>query len=542
MTSVVVPKKLKTDYERALEACDEHEKRFGLPVYIPFDPQELLLGYQKRWIADTSPLKIGEKSRRTGITWAEAADAVLTASKTDADGGTNHFYVGSNKEMAREFIDAAAMWAKAFDDVMEQVSVEEEIFIEDGEEGKEILTFVIYFASGFKIQALSSNPSNLRGMQGNVTIDEAAFHERLGEVLKAALALTMWGAKVRLISTHNGVDNLFNQLIEQSRAGKKRYSVHRISIYDACKEGLYQRICQRQKKRWTREAESQWIDDLLNDTSSTDDALEEYCCVPKQGGGAYIPRSLIVRAGVKEFPVIRLEQTTQWNQKPEVERREDINAWLEETVLPVLKPLNLNHRHCVGEDFARVSDLTCIWVGAIQQDLSVAVPLAVELRNIPYRQQEQILHAIIDNLPRFCGAALDATGNGDYLAEQTADKYGTGMVECVKLSDKWYLENMPRVKAAFEDSEIHIPKDEDIVTDLRAIQLNTRGIPRIPEGKTDKEKKRHGDSAIACAMMLYAAQMEGGEIDFTPIPTGTHNPDDLDMDYDEFEYEMEGCF
>ncbi|MBL4831606.1 MAG: hypothetical protein JKY55_17195 [Aliivibrio sp.] len=45
---------------------------------IKFDENELLLGYQKRWIADDSPLKIAEKSRRTGLTWAEAADAVLS--------------------------------------------------------------------------------------------------------------------------------------------------------------------------------------------------------------------------------------------------------------------------------------------------------------------------------------------------------------------------------------------------------------------------------------------------------------------------------
>ncbi|MCF2829825.1 MULTISPECIES: terminase large subunit domain-containing protein, partial [unclassified Pseudoalteromonas] len=224
---------------------------------VPFNPNELLLGYQKRWIADDSPLKIAEKSRRTGITWAEAADAVLEASKSKDAFGTNHFYVGSNKEMAREFIEAAAMWAKAFNKAAGDI--QEELFIDDGQDGKEILTFVIYFASGFKIQALSSNPANLRGMQGNVTIDEAAFHERLAEVLKAALALTMWGAKVRLISTHNGVDNLFNELVQDSHAGKKRYSVHTITILDACREGLYQRICQRQRKTWTQEAESKWI-------------------------------------------------------------------------------------------------------------------------------------------------------------------------------------------------------------------------------------------------------------------------------------------
>lgn len=118
--------------------------------------------------------------------------------------------------MAREFIDAVAMWAKAFNKAAGEI--QEEVF-ED--EDKSILTFVVYFSSGFKVQALSSNPSNLRGMQGNVTIDEAAFHERLAEVLKAATALTMWGAKIRIISTHNGVDNLFNQLVNDSRARKK---------------------------------------------------------------------------------------------------------------------------------------------------------------------------------------------------------------------------------------------------------------------------------------------------------------------------------
>lgn len=203
-----------------------------------YQPDDLLLPYQKAWVEDASPLKIAEKSRRTGLTWAEAADAVLCASSSKQAQGSNHFYIGSNKEMAIEFIDACAMWARAFDKACGEI--EEEVF-ED--ENKDILTFNIRFASGFKIQALSSNPSNLRGRQGNVTIDEAAFHDRLAEVLKAAMALTMWGAKVRIISTHNGWDSLFNELIQDSRAGKKRYSVHRITLDDACAAGLYQRIC-----------------------------------------------------------------------------------------------------------------------------------------------------------------------------------------------------------------------------------------------------------------------------------------------------------
>ena len=238
-----------------------------------FNPTELLLGYQKRWISDDSQLKIAEKTRRCGLTWAEAADNALIASTRKSDGGSDVFYIGSNKEMAREYIDAVAMWAKAFN--YAAGAIQEEVF-ED--EDKDILTYVIYFASGFKVKALSSNPKNLRGMQGIVVIDEAAFHEYLAEVLKAALALTMWGAKVRVISTHNGADNLFNELILDSRAGRKRYSVHTITIEDACHDGLYQRICQVTKQEWTAEKEQEWIDNLLKDTASEEDALEEYFC------------------------------------------------------------------------------------------------------------------------------------------------------------------------------------------------------------------------------------------------------------------------
>lgn len=63
-------------------------------------------------------------------------------------------------------------------------------------------------------------------------IDEAAFHESLEELLKAALALNMWGAGVRLISTHNGVDNPFNEYIQDAGEGRKDYSVHRITLDD----------------------------------------------------------------------------------------------------------------------------------------------------------------------------------------------------------------------------------------------------------------------------------------------------------------------
>ncbi|MBA5235277.1 hypothetical protein H2Y54_01745 [Pectobacterium aroidearum] len=466
-----------------------------------FDENEVLLGYQRRWIADDSPLKIAQKSRRTGITWAEAADASLTAAKAKSAGGTNHFYVGSNKEMAREFIDAAAMWAKAYDLAAEDVR--EEVLVDDD---KDILTFVIYFASGFKVQALSSNPSNLRGMQGNVTIDEAAFHERLAEVLKAALALTMWGAKVRLISTHNGTENLFNELIQASLAGKKRYSVHTITLDDACLDGLYKRICQVKRMVWSQEAEDQWKADLLRDTATQDDALEEYYCVPKNGGGTYLPRSIRERAARGEGPVLRFTGTAEYNALPESYRALDMQEWLEQSVLPVLNQLPREQRHALGEDFARSGHLTVFAPITINDDTTRTVPFLVELANVPYKQQEQALYFICDRLPRRDGIKLDGRGNGNYLAEQAAERYGNE-VEVVMPSVAHYRENMPKFKAAFEDDELVVPKHEDVINDLGQIVV-LRGVPGIDdkENKGSDGHKRHGDSAYAIFLAFLASK------------------------------------
>lgn len=148
------------------------------------------------------------------------------------------------------------------------------------------------------------------------------------------------GAKVRLISTHNGVDNLFNQLIQDSRAGKKRYSIHTITLDDACRDGLYKRICQVKGKTWTQEAEDQWKRDLLRDTATEEDALEEYYCVPKNGGGAYISRGLRERAAsLADAPVISFTGSAAFNNAGEAERMRTMQEWLVENVGPQLQAL-----------------------------------------------------------------------------------------------------------------------------------------------------------------------------------------------------------
>ena len=136
-------------------------------------------------------------------------------------------------------------------------------------------------------------------------------------------------------------------------------------------------------------------------------------------------------------------------------------------------------------------------------------PFVLELRNCPHRTQQQILFAVLDGLPRFSGVSLDARGNGSALAESVRQQYGPELVREVMISESWYRETMPLLKAGIEDKTLIIPKDADILSDFRSLRV-VKGVARVPEQRTkDKTGGRHGDSAVACAMMLDARRALG---------------------------------
>jgi phage FluMu gp28-like protein len=257
---------------------------------------DVLMTFQKELLASTSKFSVtvADKARRTGATWAIAGDAVLTAGAAVAAGGMDVLYIGYNLDMAREFIDTAAMWARAFMPACSQVG--EFLFHDhgvDGAEDKFIQAFRITFASGFEICALSSRPRSLRGRQGYVILDEFAFHDDPDGLLKACMALLIWGGKILVISTHNGADNPFNQLIQDIRKGElgEDANVVRCTFDDAVKDGLYERVCLRKGIAWTAEGEARWRASIRKIYRAN--AEEELDCVPAQGSGVYLSRALL---------------------------------------------------------------------------------------------------------------------------------------------------------------------------------------------------------------------------------------------------------
>ena len=480
-------------------------------------PGAVLMAYQQRWVADRSPLKVMEKSRRTGITWGEASDNVLTAASERTAGGQNVYYIAYNQDMTIEYIQACAMWARVFNYAAGEI--EEGFWDGEDEADKAIKTYTIRFPSGFRIVALSSRPSNLRGRQGVIVIDEAAFHDQLKELLKAALAMLIWGGEVHVISTHNGDNNPFNELVTDIRAGRRKGSVHRVDFTEAVADGLYRRVCMRLGRAWAQAEQDTWVLGVY--AFYGDGAAEELDCIPSNGSGAWLSRALIESRMSADTPVLRWECKAGFELLPDHIRSAEARDWLDAQMGPLLATLPAEAISFDGEDFGRSGDLS-VHVPLIQhQNLVRRVPFTVELRNVPFRQQEQVCFYLLDRLPRFMGGAFDARGNGQYLAEVAMQRYGASRIQQVMLSESWYREHMPPVKAALEDGTLQdLPKDADTLADLRAVQV-VRGVPRVPDVRSTGEDKgkRHGDVAVAVALAYYASrEMNDGPVFATSRP------------------------
>ena len=68
-----------------------------------------------------------------------------------------------------------------------------------------------------------------------------------------------------------------------------------------------------------------------------------------------------------------------------------------------------------------------------------------------------------------------------------------------------------------------------MLQDHRAIKL-VRGVPRVPEGKTDGDS--HGDRAMACVYAHAAARLNITPIDYIPVPTHPRGFDNLGAEGD----------
>src|SRR5476649_1180879 len=423
--------------------------------YNPLD-DGILMAHQSEWLGIDAQIKLCEKGRRTGITFSEALDSVITAASQKVAGGMDCFYIGDTKEKGLEFIGYCAKFSRVMAEAQASgVSEIEEFLFDDQDDSgntRQINAYRIRYASGFKIVALSSNPAGVRGLQGKVIIDEAAFHRDVSAVLDAATALLIWGGRIVIISTHNGKANAFNQMVSDIR--DKRYGdsaqVYRATFDDAVANGLFERVCFMAGKVATAEEKEVWYKKIRNAYGPRKAQMrEELDAIPRDGNGVCIPGVWIDEAMRPGRTVLRLALPDDFTQQPVHRRDAYVEDWIQRNLAPLVSQLAPDLRHYLGMDYARHRDFSIACPMSVDQSRHRDVPFVIEMHRVPARQQKLVLFYTLRRLPRFSGAALDASGNGETLAEETADEFGQNLIKQVKISRAWYGAWMPKFVGLF---------------------------------------------------------------------------------------------
>jgi len=495
-----------------------------IPSNLDILDQGLLMKHQRDWckLINTEDLCICVKGRRTGITYSTALNFTPVASASREAGGDNVYYIGDTKEKGLEFIGYCAHMARvmAVRPAGGTSNIEEFLYEDRISEDKinYITAYRIRFPkSGFQMVALSSRPASIRGLQGIVIIDEAAYHQNVQAVIDACLALIIWGGKIILISTHNGVKNPFNQLVRDTRAGLYAFHIFECYFDDAVENGLYERVCMIKGWTPTQKGKKEWYLKVRGAYGANKAAMgEELDGIPREGSGVAIPGILIEECMKEVRPIVRLALESEFALKGLPYRDSWIESWIRQHINPLLDLLDKDRDHFFGFDYSRYCDFAVFAPMTIEQFLTRRVPFLVEFNNVPTRHQQQILWHMIDRLPRFRSGAMDATGNGQTIAEYTADKYDvtrSGRIHEVTLNDAWYRDNMGKFVEAFENQTIDIGKDADVANDLRALE-RIDGIVKLPKLKTpdtkDEDFMRHGDAAIALSLGYFATLNASG--------------------------------
>lgn len=426
----------------------------GSPYFLP---------YQQAWLADTSSLKLMEKSRQIGISFTDAYDSVLKAGQKQRR--NLDVWVSSRDEtQARLYLDDCRNWAR----ILNLAAEYEGARLMD--EKSRSSAHVLQFATGARIYCLSCNPNALAGKRGHVKLDEFALHQDQRLLYRVAKPVTQWGGTLSVISTHRGANTLFNEIVRAIReqGNPMGWSLHSVPLQKAVDQGLVERI---NAKSGRNESREEFLARLRRECIDEEQWLQEYCCMPADESAAFIGYELIrtceAEGCLRDFQYLSAAQNALY----------------------------------VGVDVARVHDLCVIDVGELVGDV-MWDRLRLELRNRPFSEIEAELYRVLE-LPCLVRVCIDATGLGRQLAERAQERFGW-QVEPVVFTAPVKEQLAFGLRTAFQNQKLRIACDDRLRADLRGLrkEVTASGNLRFAGEAGDS----HCDRTWAKALRQYAVE------------------------------------
>jgi len=467
------------------------------------------LPYQERWINDEAPLKLYEKSRRIGITYATSYRAVRKCLR-EKPGSNFTQWVSSRDELtAKEFVtDYVKMWAREANAVA-QITGEPEVV----DEKHGITAFVVRFANGARICSLSSNPLAFAGKGGDVLIDEMDLHAGQAALYAMAFPCTTWGGQLEMVSAYDASGSEYTEFARLCREAKgdnpMRMSFHRTTVDDAIAEGFVEKINETLAKRGRPQWESReaFRESLRRGCISASAWESQYLCVPNQASGQQLIQPTDLAAAQRDVKILRLHIEG----ADELESRRDLFD-------PFFWARFFGRgRYALGWDIAATGDLSAICANRLSAGVSGKtvheLAALITMHNCPRITRQR---AVVDAMMR---ATYDIAGAGD--------KSGLGLSDCTELEEAYRVGGADSrfvgvnfasaklalgtlMQGAFEERRQLLPLDHpEIAADVAALRRDhTAATNRLTftAAKNPLLPDSHADIGWALALAIYAGE------------------------------------
>jgi len=450
-------------------------------------PKAVLLPYQRTWVDDRSRFKAGIMARQTGKDFSSAAEIVEDCLQTAK---CPWLIAAPSERQSLETLGKIKEWTEAY-----KLAIEDAIEVREGNHPQALLkSSEIIYANGSRVVAVPGKPDTVRGFSANVLLTEFAFFEQPALTWRAILPsitnpLRGGEKKVRLISTPNGKGDIFHKIVSENYRGpgaelttplnpdrKMKWSVHRVTIWDAVSMGL--------------PVDPEQLREALDDPEGWS---QEFECEFLDGSNVLLPYDIIALAE---------------------------SADAHEFCDPAFWDVRSGNPVVLGIDFGRTNDPTVSYALERVGDIWWTREVLAE-RGISTPDQETMLDKRIRRADRVC---YDYTGPGIGLGDLLVKKHGEwkpeqhkfGKIELCTFTANFKREIFPRMRRAFEaPTKVRIPISTAVREDLHAMKQVVRGgeysytAPRTAEG--------HSDRCTALALAWRAGSSASGPFTYERI-------------------------
>jgi phage FluMu gp28-like protein len=398
--------------------------------------------YQVAWINDDSRLKIADKARRIGFSFAAGFAGVLDCLERKQ----NFIVLSRGERQSKEFIsESVAPHVRAAGVIAD--------YYDEPFEGTSIYKKEVRFGNGSRVIALPANPETARSYEGDILLDEFGFHMDARSIYEAIAPSIARGYKLSVISTPNGQQGTYYELAKEAglvdgKPTSARWSPHKCDIFDAIRQGCSDRFGNPLNAQLLKE-------DCLDEEMW----LQEYCCAFLAIASQWIPPELFAQA-------------------------------LSEDATGIVDDIEDKYDSLfAGWDIARNRDLSVLWLMQQVGDVSVTRGI-IEMRNVPTPEQVRKVSGLMRLIRRLC---IDKSGMGLPMFEQLEEKFGSSRVEGIQFTLGTKEALATHGKRRMEEHRVRIP-DVDIVRhSFRSVKktITATGQPRF-DAEHD-EKYGHAD-------------------------------------------------